>query len=528
MLKCAHCGFNHLEPRQRCRRCGEALSPQNNEPSDISMDAMSASDVTEPPRTAPSPTAPPVREWTVSDATAPDAEPAPEPPEEDDGETTGINSVMPAEETGEIFMAMLDPGDDMAEPPPEPPPDERTSPAEEPDILAPEPGGAREGVPPAEETSEALDEMFSRAVVPDPEPAPAAPAPDETSGSVELPWEENTSNTAVAVEDSETSIPDVSASMLDAVEEALSRGESEKREQQASAPAEPGPDPKPVSTAKPEAEEEDIYRSLMQTRPGVQMSLLDEASASASGEGSAERAMTGEQPEEDDDDFTEPPPPANDDTGTGWSRKGFTAPADSDDDSLIEIGAAKPAERRRAKSLVSEESFPSNTMPEMNRGIRAFRPGASMSAERLAELGLLFRRIGAGVFDLAVWAVLGAVLLTGAKALAGAGDFGGTFLEWSYLIGLPLLIMTAILALVYGSLFVSVTGGTPGMMLLGLRFVSEGGGRPSLNKSFAATAFYLLSLAPAGLGLLSVLRERGKGGFHTRLAGLTVRRLGRA
>jgi uncharacterized RDD family membrane protein YckC len=138
---------------------------------------------------------------------------------------------------------------------------------------------------------------------------------------------------------------------------------------------------------------------------------------------------------------------------------------------------------------------------------------------------LTLRRAGAGLIDALVWAGLGIVLFKTTLAVTGAGALHGTAWEWAHLIVLPLVIITAVLAMVYGGLFGSVTGRTPGMMAFGLKMSGADGGRPRPGRAFLRTGVYLLSILPLGAGLALILLDGQKGGLHDRISGIKVEKV---
>ena len=114
---------------------------------------------------------------------------------------------------------------------------------------------------------------------------------------------------------------------------------------------------------------------------------------------------------------------------------------------------------------------------------------------------LLLRRVGAGAVDVAIWCLLGGLLYGGTHLLAGPVGTGG---EWNFMALFPVIIMSLVLALVYGSLFSSMIGRTPGMMVCGVRMEDEHGKRPGLPQAFGRTALYMACLVPLGLGFLTM------------------------
>ena len=80
----------------------------------------------------------------------------------------------------------------------------------------------------------------------------------------------------------------------------------------------------------------------------------------------------------------------------------------------------------------------------------------------------------------------------------------------------PLLLLAVLLASV--GLW-HCCAGTPGKLLAGIRVVaSRDGGSPGLGQGLLRFLSYALSLLPAALGLLWVLRDRRRQGFHDKLS----------
>jgi len=93
------------------------------------------------------------------------------------------------------------------------------------------------------------------------------------------------------------------------------------------------------------------------------------------------------------------------------------------------------------------------------------------------------RRIGAGLFDFLVWVNLGLAMFEGALLITGAGPFYASAGQWAFMVVLPMMIVWAMVATAYGSLFGSLLGMTPGMMVFKLRLAAESGGPPKLKSA---------------------------------------------
>ena len=90
---------------------------------------------------------------------------------------------------------------------------------------------------------------------------------------------------------------------------------------------------------------------------------------------------------------------------------------------------------------------------------------------------------------------------------------------------LPLVPLVAFFALLNGgylALFTGAGGQTLGKMAAGVRVVSETVSRVSPGQAAGRTLLLAASLLPAGLGLVSVLVDRGRRGLHDRLSGTRV------
>jgi uncharacterized RDD family membrane protein YckC len=71
---------------------------------------------------------------------------------------------------------------------------------------------------------------------------------------------------------------------------------------------------------------------------------------------------------------------------------------------------------------------------------------------------------------------------------------------------------------VYFVFFFSTTGQTVGKAIMGLRVVMVDGKRMGVKRSFIRTLFYVVSLAPLGLGFLWVLGEDRRRAWHDKIA----------
>ena len=90
---------------------------------------------------------------------------------------------------------------------------------------------------------------------------------------------------------------------------------------------------------------------------------------------------------------------------------------------------------------------------------------------------------------------------------------------------LPLVPLAAFLSLLNGgylALFTGAGGQTLGQMAAGVRVVGDTVSRVSPGQAAGRTLLLAASLLPAGLGLVSVLVDRGRRGLHDRLSGTRV------
>lgn len=176
-------------------------------------------------------------------------------------------------------------------------------------------------------------------------------------------------------------------------------------------------------------------------------------------------------------------------------------------------------------SLMFEDQAPSPEPAIKSKGFRGIRnrqiKGNNFFKGR--ELGL--RRAGAGLVDFCVWVGFGLMLFKASQFVTGYEAIQGTAGEWALLVVMPLAIMAGILTMVYASLFGSITGQTPGMMLFGLRMAGRNGEKPRLDRVFLKTGIFLVSVLPLGLGLILELRVNSGEGPYDRLLGIRVERI---
>jgi len=87
---------------------------------------------------------------------------------------------------------------------------------------------------------------------------------------------------------------------------------------------------------------------------------------------------------------------------------------------------------------------------------------------------------------------------------------------------LPIIIMTSILALLYGGIFGTVIGRTPGMMICGLHMLGEGGKRPDINGAFIRAGLVIGAVVTLGTVLLPSLKTEESGTFISKFSGISV------
>jgi len=128
-------------------------------------------------------------------------------------------------------------------------------------------------------------------------------------------------------------------------------------------------------------------------------------------------------------------------------------------------------------------------------------------------------RLGAFGIDVAVaitlWALAGRVIEYVVSSLRGS-EFS---LRDHSIISIVLLVLWW---LVYFAYPIAVGGRTLGMSFVGLEVVTKAGGHVDARHAFIRTIFLPLSIAFAGLGILIILINRDRRGFHDLVAGTAV------
>lgn len=142
-----------------------------------------------------------------------------------------------------------------------------------------------------------------------------------------------------------------------------------------------------------------------------------------------------------------------------------------------------------------------------------------------------WRRLGAAIVDVAVILPVALILSWLAGQLAGVHlpesrhygvDFWLDLLLSSDPALLGMLGLLLATAAIYAAIFQITWAATPGMRMLGLVIIDLYGDPPSVLRSIARTAGYLLSVATLGLGFLWIGFDRERRGLHDWLSGTHV------
>lgn len=526
-MRCPHCGFRHLEWQQRCARCRKPLP--DDCPDEMSMTGeMSVDSAPEnspklhrevPPREEPTEgrekdlTEP--MEYTVGDNSAGsfhssiEVQPPSPKPEITAEEQSDEHSLSSASATGEdssatdrLSLEDLSVADECSD-------DEAISAGldEIKRILS----AASPEEPENEEKSEGSDQVDDESVWTrdeaelslDREPSPPPGPPESMLSPKEIMVDTNVDDALIT-------------SMMETRPGTRSAPEFDDSE---SGDADESDGPEPLDEESAETELEPSESGLSSPSRENIMEPDGECSGTGSDSGLAEGSDCEESRGSTDgsfDNFHEPDPPE----GEG---------DESEDDELSQIRISPRAQEEIADEPKSafpflDESEPSQEPPA---GIRAVRPVTARprKPKSAGRVGALVRTAGTAVVDLTAWTLMGVLLFKGAKLVTGLEVLNGTAWEWITLVLAPLLIMVVILALVYGGMFGSVIGRTPGMMMFGLRITGEQGSKPSSIQAFLATAIFIASVLPLGAGLILGLRKGELAGFHGRLSKLKVERV---
>jgi uncharacterized RDD family membrane protein YckC len=136
----------------------------------------------------------------------------------------------------------------------------------------------------------------------------------------------------------------------------------------------------------------------------------------------------------------------------------------------------------------------------------------------------LSTRLGAGITDLVILAVVFILFLMAGEVALDSGQNGNFFLSPANLIELATPYFLVLFAVCFGyfTLFHFLIGQTPGKMLFRIRVVGEEGGGLMFSQAFLRSVGGLLSLLPAGLGYLRIAFDRERRGWNDRLANSRV------
>lgn len=158
----------------------------------------------------------------------------------------------------------------------------------------------------------------------------------------------------------------------------------------------------------------------------------------------------------------------------------------------------------------------------------ASRPGRAAPTFHAAGF---WRRLGAGIVDLAIILPVSMILAWLAGQLAGvhlpdSRHYGLDFWLDLLLSNDPALLgMLGLLvatAAIYATIFQITWAATPGMRMLALGIIDLYGDPPSVLRSIARTAGYLASIVTLGLGFLWIGFDRERRGLHDWLSGTHV------
>ncbi|MFO8055783.1 MAG: RDD family protein [bacterium] len=477
-MECPYCGFYHLAPQERCARCKKPLTSEEN----------------------------PENQSTGNSA-----------PENE-------KALLSEEDGGE---ALESGADDAAEEEPSPREPETISPAESELAGVEHPSDAHESeekadaeLPPESSAPEEYEEEDSQEIEDYPEPASADYAYQEVSGE----------NTSELVNQALQEIDLVSA-------KPANKPRNRDNEQDDSGPLSDEPVLAALLSDSDETEE---------TGKDLEEDHDDSPPAAA-----AEVPETSGAPEEDpappsDAGHSRPSfeePPVSESPREAKSRRQDKTPApqklfdheewdspesfdpwdtEDNEDSRIEIksnSALLSGSREGFDEFPDKEDRSGNKKNERPKSRPSSKANAAEESTS-ANGGFLLRRVLSGAIDLLIWLCFGGLLYAGARLIGGPPE--ASLQQWLVMVVFPLAVMSAILAMVYGGLFASMSGRTPGMMLCGSRMEDHEGKRPGLPRAFTRAGFYILCLAPFGLGLLTMLAGGPEGNLFDRITGTRV------
>ena len=136
----------------------------------------------------------------------------------------------------------------------------------------------------------------------------------------------------------------------------------------------------------------------------------------------------------------------------------------------------------------------------------------------------LTSRIGAGIADLVILAVVFVLFLVAGEVALGSGRGGSLFPSPADLVELAAPYFLVLFAVCFGyfTLFHFLIGQTIGKMLFRIRVVGEERGGLIFSQAFLRSVGGLLSLLPAGLGYLRIVFDGERRGWNDRLANSRV------
>jgi uncharacterized RDD family membrane protein YckC len=126
-------------------------------------------------------------------------------------------------------------------------------------------------------------------------------------------------------------------------------------------------------------------------------------------------------------------------------------------------------------------------------------------------------RVVAGLIDAVIVLGIDAIVVWLTLRLLGL-----TPADWPRLPVAPLVGFLYLLDTSYLVTFTAASGQTIGKMVMGVRVVTEAGGRVPFGHAVLRSAVVLLCAAPAGLGLLPIFLDGRGRGLHDRVAGTRV------
>lgn len=183
--------------------------------------------------------------------------------------------------------------------------------------------------------------------------------------------------------------------------------------------------------------------------------------------------------------------------------------------------------RLRAESRSAPLDQPLPDLGEFSPGYE--RPAAPIDRASTGEFGDARTGEAAAVFARVVAAAIDLVMLLGIDLVVVYFTLQISGLTFDDLAILPKAPLAAFLMLLGLSYFVVFTmgGQTLGQMTVGVRVVANGSAHPpDVGPSLLRTLAWFLLLAPAGMGLFSVMLDGDRRGLHDRLAATRVVRAG--